>query len=118
MLTPFCSLLVRYDADESLCSMCFVTQIQVNFDDMMSLLMDYFEDEHKLDPEDPFLYEPLVPPPVEAPPSIIAACAGVKPQSPEQLQALVTLTDFARPKKVSVTTPKRVRLVHPSQSLV
>jgi hypothetical protein len=89
----------------------------VNFDDLMGLLMDYFDDEHKYDPEDAFLYEPLIPPPPEAPAIITASPGTAKPQSPEQLQALVTLTDFTKP-KVSLATPKRIRVVHPSQHLV
>jgi hypothetical protein len=85
-------------------------RLQVNFDDLMGLLMDYFEDEHRYDETDAFLDEPLIPVPVEAPVTV------VKPQSPEQLKALATLTDFAKPKPTA-QTPKR-RVIHPSQALV
>jgi hypothetical protein len=82
----------------------------VNFDDLMGLLMDYFEDEHRYDETDAFLDEPLIPVPVEV------AVTVVKPQSPEQLKALATLTDFAKPKPAA-QTPKR-RVIHSSQALV
>jgi hypothetical protein len=87
----------------------------VNFDDLMGLLMDYFEEEHKLDPEDPFLYEPLVPPPAEPAPTVLAAGAN-RPKSPEEWKSLLALADFSKPKAAS--TPKRVRMIHPSQHLV
>lgn len=95
--------------------MCYCIELQVNFDEMMGLLMDYFEEEHKLDPEDPWLYDPLVPQSAEPAPTIIAASGGPKPQSPEQ--ALVALIDFAKPKPTAAT-PKRVRVIYPSQHLV
>lgn len=76
--------------------------------------MEYFPEERKLDVNESFLHEPLIPV-SPGPPEVIAGTSE-KPQSPEQLRALVTLTDFAKAKPVS-HTPKR-RVVHPTQQLV
>ena len=88
--------------------------MQVNFDDLMGLIMEYFPDERKLDENETFLDQPLIPVSLE-PPEIIAGTSA-KPQSPEQLRALVTLTDFSKPKPLT-NAPKR-RVVHPTQQLV
>ena len=81
----------------------------------MGLLMDYFEEEHRLDPEDSFLYRPLVEPLPDAPTS------PVRPQSQgESFKALSIMTDFARPKAggVVTSTPKKIRTFQPTQTLV
>lgn len=83
----------------------------MNFDDLMTLIMDYFEHEHKLDLDDNFLYEPLVEP-------VMEEVKVVKPQSPEQLKALSALTNFSKKyQTVTAQTPKRVRVM-PTQDLV
>ncbi len=81
----------------------------------MGLLMDSFEEEHRLDPEDSFLHQPLVPPLPDVP------ATPVRPQSQgESLKALSIMTDFARPKAVGAvaSTPKKIRIIPPSQTLV
>lgn len=74
----------------------------------MSLIMDYFEDEHRLNEADDFLQVPIAPPPVEV-------VKIAKPSSP-QLKALAALTDFVKPNAVP-PTPKKVRVI-PTQVLV
>lgn len=84
---------------------------QVNFDDVMALIMDYFDEEHKLNPEDDFLHVPIAPPALEV-------VKIAKPSSPEQMKALVALTDFVKAAPVGgAPTPKKVRVI-PTQMLV
>lgn len=84
--------------------------VQVNFDDVMALIMDYYEEEHKLDTTNSFLYDPIAPPAVEV-------VKIAKPSSPDQMKALVALTNFVKPSNVSAPTPKKVRVI-PTQDLV
>jgi len=76
----------------------------------MALIMDYFDEEHCLNPEDDFLQMPIAPPPLEV-------VKIVKPSSPEQMKALSALTDFVKPAPVGAPTPKKVRVI-PTQMLV
>lgn len=82
----------------------------MNFDDVMALIMDYFEEECKLDATHSFLYEPIAPPAVEV-------VKIAKPSSPDQMKALVALTNFVKPGQAAAPTPKKVRVI-PTQDLV
>lgn len=88
----------------------------MNFDDLMVLIMDYYEEhERKLDVEESFLDIPLVEPVVQE------VSVVVRPQSPaEQLQALSALTNFSKKLNTNsaiAQTPKRVRVMQ-TQDLV
>ena len=107
------------------CPLNHILLSQINIDDLLAMAMDYFETEHRLDPEDAFLYLPLLVPSSsssqEGEDGGEAQSTTLRPRSPEQLQALSALSSSlksAHSLSPSVSSMRKVRIVPRSSDVL